>query len=241
MNAEYKIVQIQIQFKTNWEQFSFSVKSTYILFMYLSSCQVKLKCWTQNTKSQFGLPSGNDSLETKIHTMSDSNFFGFLIFWLLRIHKKVDYSSLYKLYMYFLFWDKIKRLCFVGGVMVVLLVEKRGLWLFWYYSTILLLCFSFFHIPSRSLLFVFWQLLWVSVRHQEAKSLWFMYLIKAMLSNFNFSEGLTTATTSAFYIRQLFHWLWIGQMESVLFLGRMGGRRESQTERRREIDGEDAR
>lgn len=40
-----------------------------------------------------------------------------------------------------------------------------------------------------------------------------------MLSNFNLSEGLTTATASAFYIRQLshFHWLWIVLMESVVF------------------------
>lgn len=62
--------------------------------------------------------------------------------------------------------------------------------------------------------------------HQEANSLWFMYLIKAMLSNFNLSEGLTTATACAFYIRQLFHWLWIGLMKSVLlpFPWREGGR-----------------
>lgn len=52
--------------------------------------------------------------------------------------------------------------------------------------------------------------------HQDASLLWFMYLIKTMLSNFNLSEGLTTANASAFYIRQLFHRLCIGLMESVL-------------------------
>lgn len=80
--------------------------------------------------------------------------------------------------------------------------------------------------------------------HQEAKSLWFMYLIKAMLSNFNFSEGLTTATASAFYIRQVFHWLWIGLMESVLLLfpWKSGGRKtEWKKGRKRELDVEDDR
>lgn len=36
-----------------------------------------------------------------------------------------------------------------------------------------------------------------------------------MLGNFNFSQGLTTATASAFYIRQVFIWLWIGLMETA--------------------------
>lgn len=58
-----------------------------------------------------------------------------------------------------------------------------------------------------------------------------------MLSNFNLSEGLTTATACAFYIRQLLHWQWIALMESVLlpFLWKDGVREEDEKRKEQRV------
>lgn len=53
--------------------------------------------------------------------------------------------------------------------------------------------------------------------HREAASPRFMYLIKAMLSDFNLSRGLTAATACVFYFRQPLCWLQTAEMKSVLF------------------------
>lgn len=128
--------------------------------------------------------------------------------------------------MYFLFWGKMRRLCFSGGVTVFLLVDKGSLtflMLFLHPAHVHFLLSHTQRVPPFCVLTIIMSLCQM---HQEANSLWFMYLIKAVLSNFNFSE----ATAFAFYIRQLFHRLWIGLMESVLlpFPWKDGGRREGE-------------
>lgn len=85
-----------------------SCLATYILFIPLSSCQVKLKCWPQETKSLSGLPNGSDRLETK---------------WCKKSWTNLVCTNC----VFFLLWGHIKRLCFSGGVTVVLLVDKGSL------------------------------------------------------------------------------------------------------------------
>lgn len=190
----------------------FLLEATYILFLSVSSCLVKLKCWPQNTKSVFALQSLSDKLETKFSHIC-------FAFWFFRYKKKLGPTILAhtNCICCVMFWEKIKRLCFSGGITVVCRRKVSDL------SDIIPLSrsctsVSFFDIHSESLLFLCYDNYYESLSDTPGSQLTthFMYLIKAMLSNFNFAEGLTITTASAFYIRQLFHLLWIGLMESLL-------------------------
>lgn len=102
--------------------FSFLVIATYMLFIYLSSYQLKLKSWPWNKYSLFGLPSGRDRLETEILTMPTISFC-FLIFWpFFKIWKSwTNYHSLDKLHVFSVLKQEQKVLfylrdnsCFTG-------------------------------------------------------------------------------------------------------------------------------
>lgn len=157
-------------------------ETTYILFLSFSSCQLKLKCWPKNTKSLFALPSGRDRLENTNHhnvLLPSSSFFliFFPFFWYKKssTNHKVVHTNYY---MYFLFWGKIKRLCFRRGVRVISLGDTGSV-------TFLILVLHFTPLYFL-LLFNWWNLHLCILKiqtHQKSTSLRFMYLLKAMLSN----------------------------------------------------------
>lgn len=165
-------------------------ETTYILFLSFSSCQLKHKCWPKNTKSLFALPSGRDRLENTNHhnVLLPSSPFFLIFFPFFLIYKKS--STNHKLvhtnsYMHFLFWGRIKRHCFKRGVRVPLGDTGSVTFL------ILVLPFT----PPYFLLLFNWRNLRLCIlktiqTQEKSKSLRFMYLLKAMLSNWRVSLSL---------------------------------------------------
>lgn len=113
-----------------------------------------------------------------------SFWFSSLFFWYKKSstnHKLVHTNS----YMHFLFWGRIKRHCFRRGVRVPL--GDTG-------SVTFLILVLHFTPPYFLLSFNWWNLhlciLKMIQTHEKSKSLRFMYLLKAMLSNWGVSLSL---------------------------------------------------